>query len=136
MGDRGRKLAREDLEAMRQEFVVGERAGSLDDDLHQIRRSAKLGVSPEDWARARKLDGTYFSDLAKYHSFGGCTACSWYRRVVQDRARHPLRTPGPATLPVGSGLRYLPPPYRPDPTVLLHRHTVWGQGALLALSTS
>ena len=56
MGEGGRKLAREDLEAMRQEFVVGERAGSLDDDLHQIRRSARLGVSPEDWARARKVD--------------------------------------------------------------------------------
>src|SRR5215217_7274017 len=27
-----------------------------------------------------------------------------------------LRTRGPAILPVGSGLRYLPPPYRPDPT--------------------
>jgi hypothetical protein len=40
MGDRRRRLAREDLEAMRQEFVVGEQAGSLDDDLHQIRRSA------------------------------------------------------------------------------------------------
>ena len=40
MGDRRKRLAREDLEAMRKEFVVGEQAGSLDDDLHQIRRSA------------------------------------------------------------------------------------------------
>src|SRR5688572_31614688 len=66
MGDRRRKLAREDLEAMRQEFVVGEQAGSLDDDLHQIRRSARLGVSPEDWARARKLAPAYARALRRY----------------------------------------------------------------------
>jgi hypothetical protein len=66
MGDRRRRLAREDLEAMRQEFVVGERAGSLDDDLHQIRRSARLGVSPEDWARARKLAPVYARALRRY----------------------------------------------------------------------
>jgi hypothetical protein len=66
MGDRRRRLAREDLEAMRQEFVVGERAGSLDDDLHQIRRSARLGVSPEDWARARKLAPAYGRALRRY----------------------------------------------------------------------
>ena len=47
MGDR-RRLSREDLEAMRQEFVVGERSGGLDDDLHQLRRSIRLGVSIED----------------------------------------------------------------------------------------
>jgi hypothetical protein len=66
MGDRRRRLAREDLEAMRQEFVVGEQAGSLDDDLHQIRRSARLGVSPEDWARARKLAPAYARALRRY----------------------------------------------------------------------
>src|SRR5215211_3861579 len=65
MGDR-RRLAREDLEAMRQEFVVGERSGSLDDDLHQMRRSARLGVSPEDWARARKLAPVYARALRRY----------------------------------------------------------------------
>jgi hypothetical protein len=65
MGDR-RRLAREDLEAMRQEFVVGEQAGSLDDDLHQIRRSARLGVSPEDWARTRKLAPTYARALRRF----------------------------------------------------------------------
>ena len=54
MGDR-RRLSREDLEAMRQEFVVGERAGGLDEDLHQLRRSMRLGVGIEDWARARGL---------------------------------------------------------------------------------
>jgi hypothetical protein len=66
MGDRRRRLSREDLEAMRQEFVVGEGAGSLDDDLHQIRRSARLGVSPEDWARARKLAPAYARALRRY----------------------------------------------------------------------
>ena len=44
----------------------GERAGSLDDDLHQIRRSARLGVSPEDWARARKLAPAYGRALRRY----------------------------------------------------------------------
>jgi hypothetical protein len=43
-------LAREDLEAMRKEFVVGGYDGpsrTLDDDLHQVRRAARLGVSLE-----------------------------------------------------------------------------------------
>jgi hypothetical protein len=66
VGDRRRKLTREDLEAMRQEFVVGDQSGSLDDDLHQIRRSARLGVSPEDWARARKLAPAYARALRRY----------------------------------------------------------------------
>lgn len=69
MGDR-RKLSREDLEAMRQEFVVGERAGErsggLDDDLHQLRRSIRLGVSIEDWARARSLAPSYARALRRY----------------------------------------------------------------------
>jgi hypothetical protein len=66
MGDR-RRLSREDLEAMRQEFVVGERAdGGLDDDLHQLRRSIRLGVSIEDWARARGLAPSYARALRRY----------------------------------------------------------------------
>jgi hypothetical protein len=65
MGDRRRRLAREDLEAMRQACGVGEQAGSLDDDLHQIRRSARLGVSPEDWAWARKLAPAYARALRR-----------------------------------------------------------------------
>ena len=65
MGDR-RKLSREDLEAMRQEFVVGERAGGLDDDLHQLRRSMRLGVSIEDWARARGLAPSYARALRRF----------------------------------------------------------------------
>jgi hypothetical protein len=65
MGDR-RRLSREDLEAMRQEFVVGEHAGGLDDDLHQLRRSIKLGVSIEDWARARGLAPAYARALRRF----------------------------------------------------------------------
>ena len=64
MGDR-RRLSREDLEALRQEFVVGERGG-LDDDLHQMRRSIRLGVSLEDWARARGLAPSYARALRRY----------------------------------------------------------------------
>jgi hypothetical protein len=65
MGDR-RRLSREDLEAMRQEFVVGERAGGLDEDLHQLRRSIRLGVSIEDWARARSLAPSYARALRRF----------------------------------------------------------------------
>ena len=65
MADR-RRLSREDLEAMRQEFVVGERAGGLDDDLHQLRRSIRLGVSTEDWARSRGLAPSYARALRRY----------------------------------------------------------------------
>ena len=65
MGDR-RRLSREDLEALRQEFVVGERAGGLDEDLHQLRRSIRLGVSIEDWARARGLAPSYARALRRY----------------------------------------------------------------------
>ena len=51
---------------MRQEFVVGERAGGLDDDLHQLRRSIRLGVSIEDWARTRGLAPSYARALRRY----------------------------------------------------------------------
>ena len=66
MGDHRRRLSREDLEAMRQEFIVGEHSGSLDDDLHQLRRSARLGVSPEDWASARGLAPAYARALRRF----------------------------------------------------------------------
>ena len=65
MGDR-RRLSREDLEAMRQEFVVGERAGGLDEDLHQLRRSMRLCVGIEDWAKARGLAPSYARALRRY----------------------------------------------------------------------
>jgi hypothetical protein len=66
VGDGRKRLSREDLEAMRQEFIVGESSGGLDDDLHQLRRSARLGVSPEDWARARGLAPAYARALRRY----------------------------------------------------------------------
>ena len=68
---------------MRQEFVVGEQAGSLDDDLHQIRRSARLGVSPEDWARARKLAPAYAQGASEVPGSGiGSTPQSF--RIAQN----------------------------------------------------
>ena len=66
MGGRRRRLAREDLEALRQEFVAGGREGSLDDDLHQLRRGARLGISPEDWAKTRGLPPAYARALRRY----------------------------------------------------------------------
>ena len=66
MGGRRRRLAREDLEALRQEFVAGRREGSLDADLHQLRRGSRLGVSPEDWARTRGLPPAYARALRRY----------------------------------------------------------------------
>lgn len=66
VGGRRRRLAREDLEALRQEFVARGRDGDLDDDLHQIRRGARLGVAPEDWAEARGLPVAYARALRRY----------------------------------------------------------------------
>ena len=66
MGGRRRRLAREDLEALRQEFVPAGREGSLDDDLHQIRRGARLGVSPEEWAKTRGLPVAYARALRRF----------------------------------------------------------------------
>lgn len=62
---------REDLEALRKEFDVGARyedrpAGDLDDDLHQIRRNARLGVSPEQWARTKGVSPAYARALRRY----------------------------------------------------------------------
>jgi hypothetical protein len=56
MGTGRYRLTREDLEAMRKEFGLGrydQLSQSLDDDLHQVRRNAGLGVSLEDWAKTR-----------------------------------------------------------------------------------
>ncbi|MDQ4128832.1 MAG: hypothetical protein M3151_12945 [Actinomycetota bacterium] len=66
MGGRRKRLAREDLEALRQEFVAGGREGSLDDDLHQVRRSARLGIKAEDWAKTRGLPPAYARALRRY----------------------------------------------------------------------
>ncbi len=71
MGSDRRRLTRDDLEAMRKEFGIGERydgglAYSLDDDLHQIRRNARFGISLEDWAKTRGVPLTYAKALRRF----------------------------------------------------------------------
>jgi hypothetical protein len=71
MGGAQRRLAREDLEAMRKEFGIDERydgelAYSLDDDLHQIRRNVRLGVSLQNWAKARGVPLAYARALRRF----------------------------------------------------------------------
>jgi hypothetical protein len=63
--DRGR-LHREDLEALRQEFALGGRGDELDDDLHQVRRGARLGIDLEDWAGSRKVPLVYARALLRF----------------------------------------------------------------------
>ena len=63
--DRGR-LHREDLEALRQEFALGGRSDELDDDLHQVRRGARLGIDLEDWAGSRKVPLVYARALRRF----------------------------------------------------------------------
>ncbi|MEJ7841809.1 MAG: hypothetical protein WKF95_08565 [Rubrobacter sp.] len=63
--DRGR-LHREDLEALRQEFALGGRDDELDDDLHQVRRAARLGIDLEDWADSRKVPLVYARALRRF----------------------------------------------------------------------
>ena len=48
MGTGRYRLTRDDLEALRKEFGVGrydETSQSLEDDLHQVRRNVRLGVT-------------------------------------------------------------------------------------------
>jgi hypothetical protein len=69
MGGGRRRLTREDLEAMRKEFIVGrydEPSRTLDDDLHQVRRMARLGVSLEDWAKTQGVPLTYAKALRRF----------------------------------------------------------------------
>ena len=58
-----RRLTRTDLEAMLGEFDIagsyGETTSTVDEDLHQIRRNARLGVSLQEWARARGVPLSY-----------------------------------------------------------------------------
>ena len=73
MGDARRRLSREDLEAMRKEFIIGrydEPSRTLDDDLHQVGRMARLGVSLEEWARTQGVPLTYARALRRYLSQG------------------------------------------------------------------
>ena len=69
MGAGRYRLTRDDLEAMRKEFDVDrydEPAHNLDDDLHQIRRTARLGVSLEEWAEARGVPLAYARALRRF----------------------------------------------------------------------
>jgi hypothetical protein len=62
-------LTRDDLQAMRVEFGIGryeDPARTLDDDLHQIRRASRLGVSLEEWARTRDAPLTYARALRRF----------------------------------------------------------------------
>ena len=63
MGGGRRRLTRADLEAMLGEFDIVERYGgaasTVDNDLHQIRGNARMGVSLEEWARARRVPLAY-----------------------------------------------------------------------------
>ena len=44
----------------------GETTATVDEDLHQIRRNARLGVSLEEWARARGVPLTYARALRRF----------------------------------------------------------------------
>ena len=70
MGGGQRRLTRTDLEAMLGEFDIvdsyGETTSTLDEDLHQIRRNARLGVSLQEWARARGVPLTYARALQRF----------------------------------------------------------------------
>ena len=65
-----RPLTRTDLEAMLGEFDIvnryGETTSTVDEDLHQIRRNARLGVSLKEWARARGVPLTYARALQRF----------------------------------------------------------------------
>ena len=44
----------------------GETASSLDEDLHEIRCNARLGVSLQEWARARDVPLAYARALRRF----------------------------------------------------------------------
>jgi hypothetical protein len=69
MGTGRYRLSRDDLEALRREFGVGrydEPSQGLDDDLHQIRRNARLGITLEDWAERRGVPLTFARALRRF----------------------------------------------------------------------
>jgi hypothetical protein len=55
---------------MRKEFVIGryddEPSRTLDDDLHQVGRMARLGVSLEEWAKTRGVPLTSARALRRF----------------------------------------------------------------------
>ena len=69
--DEGNRLAREDLEAMRQEFEAGVwhshgRPLELDDDLYQIRQIEWAGITLDEWAKARDVPLAYAKALRRF----------------------------------------------------------------------
>ncbi len=66
LGSDPRRLDRDDLEALRQEFALGNRGDDLDDDLHQVRRGVRLGIALEDWANTRKVPLVYARALRRF----------------------------------------------------------------------
>ena len=64
------RATKADLEAILGEFDIveryGETASSVEEDLHQIRRNARLGVSVEEWARARGMPLAYTRALRRF----------------------------------------------------------------------
>ena len=67
---RGPKLIRADLEAMRKEFGGGwsyyGQSQSLEDDLRQVRRVERLGMSVRGWSQARGVPLAYARALQRY----------------------------------------------------------------------
>jgi hypothetical protein len=64
------RTTKADLEAILGEFDIVERYGEtpscVEEDLHQIRRNARLGVSVEEWARARGVPLAYTRALRRF----------------------------------------------------------------------
>ena len=63
-------MTRADLEAMLGEFEIVERYGgtssTVEMHLNQLRRNARLGLSLEEWARARGVSLAYARALQRF----------------------------------------------------------------------
>ncbi len=70
MGGARRRVTRADLEAMLGEFEIVEHYGgtsaSVDIHLNQLRRNARYGVSPEEWARMQGVSLAYARALQRF----------------------------------------------------------------------
>ena len=70
MGGGRRRVTRADLEAMLGEFEIVERYGepssAAEMHLNQLRRNARLGLSLEEWARARGVSLAYARALQRF----------------------------------------------------------------------